>query len=134
MLPWSRCTRKSSWTTTGTRTTRGCGSRYDAEVHHVNPLCGDEVTLRVTLQGRDRGAGAVADVSYDALGCSIRSQASASVMPELIIGKTVPEAMSLAEEFLRLMQSKGQAGAGRRGKSSATAWRSPEERSTRPAS
>ncbi|MGH3125011.1 MAG: iron-sulfur cluster assembly scaffold protein, partial [Streptosporangiaceae bacterium] len=46
-------------------------------------------------------------VSYDALGCSI-SQASASVMSELIIGKTVPEAMSVAGEFLRLMQSKGQ--------------------------
>ena len=65
---------------------KGLREPYDAEVHHVNPLCGDEVTLRVTLKD---GAGepVVADVSYDALGCSI-SQASASVMSELIIGKT----------------------------------------------
>ena len=90
---------------------KGLREPYDAEVHHVNPLCGDEVTLRVTLKDAT-GEPVVADVSYDALGCSI-SQASASVMSELIIGKTVPEAMSLAEEFLRLMQSKGQAGAGR---------------------
>ena len=86
---------------------KGLREPYDAEVHHVNPLCGDEVTLRVTLKDA-AGEPVVADVSYDALGCSI-SQASASVMSELIIGRTVPEAMSLAEEFLRLMQSKGQA-------------------------
>ena len=85
---------------------KGLREPYDAEVHHVNPLCGDEVTLRVTLKDAT-GEPVVADVSYDALGCSI-SQASASVMSELIIGKTVPEAMGLAEEFLRLMQSKGQ--------------------------
>ena len=85
---------------------KGLREPYDAEVHHVNPLCGDEVTLRVALKDAT-GEPVVADVSYDALGCSI-SQASASVMSELIIGKTVPEAMSLAEEFLRLMQSKGQ--------------------------
>ena len=85
---------------------KGLREPYDTEVHHVNPLCGDEVTLRVTLKDAT-GEPVVADVSYDALGCSI-SQASASVMSELIIGKTVPEAMSLAEEFLRLMQSKGQ--------------------------
>ena len=85
---------------------KGLREPYDAEVHHVNPLCGDEVTLRVTLKDAT-GEPVVADVSYDALGCSI-SQASASVMSELIIGKTVPEAMGLAEEFLGLMQSKGE--------------------------
>jgi nitrogen fixation protein NifU and related proteins len=80
---------------------------FDAEVHHVNPLCGDEVTLRVTLKDADGAEPVVADVSYDALGCSI-SQASASVMSELIIGRTVPEAMDLQAEFLGLLQSKGQ--------------------------
>ena len=49
----------------------------------------------------------VADVSYDALGCSI-SQASASVMTDLVIGKPVDEAMAIHEEFLNLMQGKGQ--------------------------
>jgi len=85
---------------------KGLRDPFDAEVHHVNPVCGDEVTLRVTLKDVD-GEPVVQDLSYDSLGCSI-SQASASVMSELIIGKTVPEAMTLAEEFLRLMQSKGE--------------------------
>jgi nitrogen fixation protein NifU and related proteins len=49
----------------------------------------------------------VADVSYDALGCSI-SQASTSVMTEMIIGKTVHEAMEISDEFLALMQSRGE--------------------------
>jgi nitrogen fixation NifU-like protein len=80
---------------------KGLRDPYDAEVHHVNPTCGDEVTLRVRLDGDD-----VADVSYDAVGCSI-SQASASVMADLIIGRPVKEAMNTGDEFLKLMQSKG---------------------------
>ena len=74
---------------------------FDAEVHHVNPTCGDEVTLRVRLSG-DR----VDDVSYDGEGCSI-SQASTSVMTDLVLGKTVDEAMAVMDEFVSLMQSKG---------------------------
>ena len=85
---------------------KGLREPYDAEVHHVNPLCGDEVTLRVTLKDSDAGP-VVADVSYDALGCSI-SQASASVLADLLIGKTVSEAMTINDEFLALMQSQGE--------------------------
>jgi len=85
---------------------KGLREPFDAEVLHVNPTCGDEVTLRVTLKDAD-GEPAVADVSYDALGCSI-SQASASVMTEMIIGKTVREAMEISGEFLALMQSRGE--------------------------
>ena len=84
---------------------KGLREPYDAEVHHVNPTCGDEVTLRVRLEGTDDGA-TVTDISYDALGCSI-SQASASVMSDLVIGKTVKEAMAIGDEFLELMQSRG---------------------------
>ena len=84
---------------------RGLREPFDAEVHHVNPTCGDEVTLRVALKDAG-GDPVVADVSYDALGCSI-SQASASVMADLVIGKPVGEAMRIAQEFLDLMQSKG---------------------------
>ena len=84
---------------------KGLREPYDAEVHHVNPTCGDEVTLRVTLDGTDDTA-VIRDVSYDSLGCSI-SQASASVMADLIIGKSVKEAMAIGEEFLALMQSRG---------------------------
>jgi nitrogen fixation NifU-like protein len=86
---------------------KGLRDPFDAEVHHVNPTCGDELTLRVTLKDAD-GEPAVADVSYDALGCSI-SQASASVMTEMIIGRTVAEAMGMSGAFLELMQSKGTA-------------------------
>ncbi len=85
----------------------GLREPFDAEVRHVNPTCGDEVTLRVTLKDAG-GEPAVADVSYDALGCSI-SQASTSVMADMIIGKTVAEAMAISDEFLELMQSRGEA-------------------------
>ncbi|WP_131742377.1 Fe-S cluster assembly sulfur transfer protein SufU [Actinomadura roseirufa] len=84
---------------------KGLREPYEGEAHHVNPTCGDEVTLRVHLDGDGQGA-TVADVSYDAMGCSI-SQASASVMADLIIGKSVKEAMAVGEEFLALMQSRG---------------------------
>jgi nitrogen fixation protein NifU and related proteins len=86
---------------------KGLREPYDAQVHHVNPLCGDEVTLRVALKDAG-GEPAVADVSYDALGCSI-SQASASVMTEAVIGKTVRDAMDVSAAFLELMQSRGEA-------------------------
>jgi nitrogen fixation NifU-like protein len=85
---------------------KGLRDPFDAEVHHVNPVCGDEVTLRVTLKDVD-GVPVVEDVSYDSLGCSI-SQASASVMSDLVIGKPVGEAMTISQAFLELMQSKGQ--------------------------
>ena len=84
---------------------KGLRDPFDAEVHHVNPVCGDEVTLRVTLKDVN-GEPVVEDVSYDSLGCSI-SQASASVMSGLVIGKPVGEAMAIGQAFLELMQSKG---------------------------
>jgi nitrogen fixation NifU-like protein len=84
----------------------GLRKPFDAEVRHVNPVCGDEVTLRVTLKDSDSGP-VVADVSYDALGCSI-SQASASVLADLVTGRTVSEGMKVNDEFLALMQSQGE--------------------------
>ena len=83
----------------------GLREPFEAEVHHVNPTCGDEVTLRVHLDG-EPGAQTVSDVSYDAIGCSI-SQAAASVMADLVIGKPVADAMEIHETFLTLMQGKG---------------------------
>ncbi|MCQ4044927.1 Fe-S cluster assembly sulfur transfer protein SufU [Streptantibioticus rubrisoli] len=74
----------------------------DAEVHHVNPTCGDEITLRVKLDGET-----IEDVSYEGQGCSI-SQASASVLFELLVGKELADARKVQELFLELMQSKGQ--------------------------
>ena len=83
----------------------GLREPYAAEVHHVNPTCGDEITLRVHLSGTGSDA-VVEDVSYDAEGCSI-SQASTSVMADLVIGKPVAEAVGIHEEFLALMQGRG---------------------------
>lgn len=82
---------------------RGLREPYDAEVHHVNPTCGDEITLRV----RVGDAGKIEDVSYDGQGCSI-SQAAASVLHELTTGSTVEETLSVVDEFTRLMQGRGQ--------------------------
>ncbi len=83
---------------------RGKGLRdpYAVEVHHVNPTCGDEITLRVVLDG-DR----VADVSYEGQGCSI-SQASASVLFEQLVGQSVEDDLATSEAFLELMQGRGQ--------------------------
>jgi nitrogen fixation NifU-like protein len=80
---------------------KGLREPYDAEVHHVNPTCGDEVTLRVKLDD-----GVVTDVSYESMGCSI-SQASASVMTDLVVGKDLAAADEAYEAFLALMRTKG---------------------------
>jgi nitrogen fixation NifU-like protein len=84
---------------------RGLRDPFDAEVHHVNPTCGDEITLRVHLAG-DTADAKVEDVSYDGQGCSI-SQASASVLYELLVGKTVAQALGVSDEFRALMQGRG---------------------------
>jgi nitrogen fixation NifU-like protein len=80
---------------------KGLREPFEAEVHHVNPTCGDEVTVRVHVAD-----GVVQDVSYDGVGCSI-SQASTSVMTDLVIGRPIEEALERHEAFLTLMQSKG---------------------------
>ena len=79
----------------------GLREPFEAEVHHVNPTCGDEVTLRVHVAD-----GIIEDVSYDALGCSI-SQASTSVLTDLLIGAKVEDAMGVHETFVELMQGRG---------------------------
>jgi nitrogen fixation NifU-like protein len=81
----------------------GLREPFGAEVRHVNPSCGDEVTLRV-----DVADGIVDDVSYDGVGCAI-SQASTSIMTDLVVGRSVDEALRLHDEFLALMQSQGKA-------------------------
>ena len=77
---------------------RGLRDPYAGEAHHVNPTCGDEITVRVT--------GDLSDISYDGMGCSI-SQASISAMYDLVMGKTVTEALEAGEHFMTLMQAKG---------------------------
>lgn len=79
----------------------GLREPFGAEVYHVNPSCGDEVTLRVSLDGNS-----IADVSYEGEGCSI-SQASTSVMTDLVIGREVADSMALFEEFRQMMEGQG---------------------------
>jgi nitrogen fixation protein NifU and related proteins len=81
----------------------GLRSPYAAEVHHVNPTCGDEVTLRVRLS--DDGT-SVDDVSYDAQGCAI-SRASASVLHDLVSGQPLPEVMKVYAAMDSMLTSRG---------------------------
>ncbi|HEV7472306.1 MAG: system FeS assembly protein NifU family [Pseudonocardia sp.] len=87
------------------RSPHGAGLRdpFDAETHHVNPTCGDEVTLRVKL---DESGEKVQDVSYETLGCSI-SQASTSVMTDLVVGQSVDEAFRILASFQEMAQGRG---------------------------
>ncbi|HEX6500773.1 MAG TPA: SUF system NifU family Fe-S cluster assembly protein [Micromonosporaceae bacterium] len=81
---------------------RGLREPYEAEAHHVNPTCGDEVTVRVHVEGNR-----VADVSYEGEGCSI-SQAAASVLYDLTAGQEVGDALARHEAFVALMSGRGQ--------------------------
>lgn len=82
---------------------RGLREPFGAQVQHVNPICGDEVTLRVALS--DDGA-TVADISYDGQGCSI-SQAATSVLTQQVIGQSVPEALNTVSAFTEMVSSRG---------------------------
>jgi len=81
---------------------RGLREPFDAEAHHVNPTCGDEVTVRVALSPD----GHVSDLSYDGMGCSI-SQAAASVLHELVQGNTIDEGLTRHAAFAELMAGRG---------------------------
>ena len=80
---------------------KGLATSYDAQVHHINPSCGDEITLNLTLQGQKISA-----ISWDGVGCSI-SQASVSIMSSLMMNKELSQAQTILDEFVALMQSKG---------------------------
>lgn len=81
---------------------RGLAEPYAAESHQVNPTCGDEITVRVSLSGGEQ-----VDVSYEGMGCSI-SQASASVLYELVNGRPLGEGLKRHDAFTELMQGRGQ--------------------------
>lgn len=84
---------------------RGAQDAYDVEVHHVNPTCGDEVTLRVRLDPSEAGP-VIGELTWTGQGCSI-SQASASVMSQAVSGRAVPDALALSDDFRELMDSRG---------------------------
>ncbi|GAA4168368.1 SUF system NifU family Fe-S cluster assembly protein [Phytohabitans flavus] len=81
---------------------RGLREPFSGEAHHVNPTCGDEVTIRVKAEGD-----VLSDISYDGMGCSI-SQASASVLHELLRGQDAGHAFEIMDGFVELMGGRGQ--------------------------
>ncbi|HET8613924.1 MAG TPA: SUF system NifU family Fe-S cluster assembly protein [Actinomycetales bacterium] len=83
----------------------GLREPFDAEVHHVNPTCGDEVTLRVRLR-RDAAGVTLDDVSYDSQGCAI-SRASASVLHALVVGEPLDQVARVHEAMRRMLTSRG---------------------------
>ncbi len=82
---------------------RGLREPFAAEVYHVNPTCGDEVRLRVSLS---EDCETVTDVSYDGQGCSI-SQAATSVLTDQVIGQTVGDALKTVDSFTEMISSRG---------------------------
>lgn len=76
---------------------RGPMDDADAVVHMNNPTCGDEVVLRLKLQDNR-----IADARFEGVGCSI-SQASISMMTNLVKGKTPAEAVVLARRFTEML-------------------------------
>jgi nitrogen fixation NifU-like protein len=77
---------------------KGLAEQFDAEVHHVNPTCGDEITLRVS-----RGVDGKIVVSYDNMGCSI-SQASASIMFDQINNLDFESGDAAVEHLIAMLQ------------------------------
>jgi nitrogen fixation protein NifU and related proteins len=76
---------------------KGTLENADARVEMRNPLCGDEITLQVAFAGEG-----VADLRFSGRGCSI-SQASASMMTQLVKGKSTGEIDALRKRFRELM-------------------------------
>lgn len=77
--------------------------------HQFNPTCGDEVTMRVELSNiaNNNETPVISSVKWDGHGCSI-SQASLSMMVDLVEGKSVDEALRLDALFHKLMESRGE--------------------------
>jgi nitrogen fixation NifU-like protein len=76
-----------------------------AQSRQVNPLCGDEVTLRVAVEP---ASGTIRDVAWEAEGCSI-SQASTSVLHDLAVGATTGGGRKVADAFRAMVRSRGEA-------------------------
>jgi nitrogen fixation NifU-like protein len=76
---------------------KGTLENADASVEMTNPLCGDEIGLQVEFDGD-----AVRDLRFSGRGCSI-SQASASMMTQLVKGKSAKEIDALRNQFRDLM-------------------------------
>jgi nitrogen fixation NifU-like protein len=79
---------------------RGALEDATAVVSVRNPSCGDEITLRMRVEG-----GRIEAVRFEGEGCSI-SQASASMMSELVEGRTIEESRALLARFTELVHGR----------------------------
>ena len=82
---------------------RGAVDPHDADVHMRNPSCGDEIRLQMRLEN-----GRVAEIAFTGDGCSI-SQASSSMMTDLVKGHTPEEGLAIARRFTEMMHGDGDA-------------------------
>ncbi|MBF6599739.1 MAG: SUF system NifU family Fe-S cluster assembly protein [Dehalococcoidia bacterium] len=80
---------------------RGSLPAADVTAEGYNPVCGDEVTMQLDFDG-DR----LADLAIVGRGCSI-SQASGSMMSELVAGKSIGEIRRLSDEFKQMLTDDG---------------------------
>lgn len=90
----------------------GLRQDWDAEVHHHNTSCGDDIRLRIHLDydpadPQNPATTRIRDISYEGEGCSI-SQASSSIMAEQLTGITVEEALRRCESFEHMITSRGE--------------------------
>lgn len=79
---------------------RNCG-KFEEDAVTIdlnNPTCGDRISLQLKVEN-----GVVADAKYTGEGCSI-SMSSASMMTDAVKGRTLDEAISLADRFSSLMK------------------------------
>lgn len=78
-------------------------SEHCASSHQYNPTCGDELTLRVEVDAAHEN---IVSIAWDGQGCSI-SQASVSLLTDLLVGKPITEAHTMIDEFREVMRSRG---------------------------
>jgi nitrogen fixation NifU-like protein len=71
----------------------------DRKIDLMNPLCGDQLSLTVKFKGE-----IISEIAFSGQGCSI-SQAAASIMAELMLGKTREEALQLSQSFRKMIKS-----------------------------
>ncbi|TRZ71450.1 MAG: SUF system NifU family Fe-S cluster assembly protein [Streptomycetaceae bacterium] len=80
---------------------KGLSPTFSAQVSHVNTSCGDEIILNIILEDD-----VITSLTWEGQGCSI-SQASVSMMTDLLTGKSLEESETIVKSFSELMASKG---------------------------
>jgi len=82
---------------------KGLNPVFTAQVSHVNTSCGDEIILNLNVENN-----VITSITWEGQGCSI-SQASVSMLSDLVMDKTLDEADVIVISFSELMASKGTA-------------------------